>query len=328
VGPILLLDEDQIRRSVTMAGAIEAVELAFAALARGEARLPDVIYLDLAEFNGEVHVKGAHLHGAPYYVFKVASGFYDNPSKGLPVGAGMVMAFDATTGMPAALLLDNGYLTDLRTGAAGAVGVRWLAREQLSKVAMVGAGLEARFQVEAIREVRSLPPIHVWSRTAERATGFADEMRERFDADVTVAGSLEGAVRDADLVVTATPAREPLIHGDWLADGATIVALGSDGPDKQELDPSVYRRAGVVVCDVVEQGMKKGELHHAVEAGAYRREDAVNLGDVILGNVPGRTGEDQVAIVDLTGTGVQDAAAAALAIDGARELGLGRPLDL
>jgi ornithine cyclodeaminase/alanine dehydrogenase-like protein (mu-crystallin family) len=325
---VLLLSEDEIRHSTTMTEAVDAVEAAFAALARGEARLPDVIYLDLKEFNGEVHVKGAHLRGAPYYVFKVASGFYDNPAKGLPVGAGMVMAFEAATGKPAALLLDNGYLTDLRTGAAGAVAARHLARPSLSKLALVGAGLEARFQLRGIREVRELPPVAVWSRTEARARGFAEEMGDELGtAEVEVAGSLEEAVRDADLVITATPARAPLLDGSWLAEGACVVAIGSDGPEKRELDAEVFRRAGLVVCDVVEQCLRKGELHHAVDDGVADPAEVLELGDVVLGRAAGRGGEDLITVCDLTGTGVQDAAAAALALDGAKRLGMGRQLE-
>jgi ectoine utilization protein EutC len=321
---MLLLNEDEIRRAARMEDAVPEVEAAFAALARGEARLPDVIYMDFTESNGEVHVKGAHMAGAPYYVFKVASGFYDNPSRGLPVGAGLVMAFDATTGVPEALLLDNGFLTDLRTGAAGAVAAKHLARDHLSKVAMVGAGLEARFQLRALGVVRDVPPVHVWSRSEERATAFAEEMRAELGLDVTVASDLEGAVREADLVVTATPAREPIVREDWLSPGVHVTALGSDGPDKQELDVEVFRRADVVVCDVVEQCLRKGELHHAVDAGVLTLDDiAGELGDVVLGRVLGRTDPDQITVCDLTGVGVQDAAGAGLALDGARRLGLG-----
>lgn len=136
---ILVLRENEIREAVTLSGAVEAMEAAFAALARGEARLPDVINLDIPEVRGEVHVKGAHLTGTPQFAFKIASGFYDNPGKGLPSGSGLMLVFDAETGFPVALLLDNGYLTDLRTGAAGAVAAKYLSKSALNKVAVIGA---------------------------------------------------------------------------------------------------------------------------------------------------------------------------------------------
>ncbi|HEX6262065.1 MAG TPA: ornithine cyclodeaminase family protein [Actinomycetota bacterium] len=324
---MLLLSEEEIRRSVSSKEALEAVAEAFAALARGEARLPGVIYLDLQEFDGDVHVKGAHLRGASHFAIKVAGGWYDNPSRGLPVGTGLVLVFSAETGAPAALLLDNGYLTDIRTGAAGALAARHLARDPLAKVAMIGAGLEARFQLRALADVRALPRIEAWSRDPANARRFAEEMRAELGADVEVAPDVESAVREADLVVTATPAREALVRADWLSPGAHVTALGSDGPAKQELDVDVLARADLVVVDDLEQAAEKGELHHALEAGALTRDDvAAQLGDLVTGDHPGRTGGGQITVADLTGVGVQDAAVAALALERAEAAGLGRDL--
>lgn len=324
---MLLLSEEEIRGSVSSKDALEAVAEAFAALSRGEARLPGVIYLDVTEFNGDVHVKGAHVRGASHFAIKVAGGWYDNPSKGLPVGTGLVLVFSAETGEPAALLLDNGYLTDLRTGAAGAIAARHLARERLSKVAMIGAGLEARFQLRALADVRTLPRVETWSRDPGNAERFAAEMRDELGADVTVAGDVEAAVRGADLVVTATPAREPIIRAEWLVPGAHVTALGSDGPAKQELDVEVLRRADVLVVDDLEQAAEKGELHHGLEAGAVTRDEVTaQLGDLVTGAHPGRTDDAQITVADLTGVGVQDAAVASLTLDRATAAGLGREL--
>ncbi len=324
---MLLLSEEEIRGSVSTNDALEAVAEAFAALSRGEARLPGVIYLDVTEFNGDVHVKGAHMRESPHFAIKVAGGWYDNPAKGLPVGTGLVLVFSAETGAPAALLLDNGYLTDLRTGAAGALAARHLARERLSKVAMIGAGLEARFQLRALADVRTLPRVEAWSRDRANAERFAAEMREELGADVAVADEVESAMRQADLVVTATPAREPLVLAAWLAPGAHVTALGSDGPAKQELDVEVLRRADVLVVDDLEQAAEKGELHHALEAGVVTRDDVdAQLGDLVTGAHPGRTDDEQVTVADLTGVGVQDAAVASLALQGATAAGLGREL--
>jgi ectoine utilization protein EutC len=321
---VLLLTEAELRRAVGMEQVVEAVEEAFAALARGEARLPGVLHLEVPEAEGEVHVKGAHLRGAPSFVCKVASGFYRNPERGLPVGSGLVMVFDASTGFPRALLLDNGYLTDLRTGAAGAVAARYLARPELTKVALVGAGVAARYQLRALRLVRAVPEVHVWSRTSERAEGFAREIEEELGLRVRPVHDLEAAVRDADLVVTATPAREPLIRADWLVPGVHVTALGSDGPEKQELDVEVLARADVVIADHLAECLRRGELHHAVRDGAIREDDvAGELGDVIMGRVSGRTDPDQITVADLTGVGVQDAAAGTLALERALAMGLG-----
>lgn len=325
---ILVLREEEIRQVVTTREALEAVREAFGALARGEARVPDVMYMDFTEFSGDVHVKGAHMKDAPHFVVKVAGGWYHNPGKGLPVGSGLVAVFSAVTGIPEALLLDNGFLTDLRTGAAGALAAEYLARPTLNKVAMIGAGLEARFQLQALADVRPTPLVEAWSRTPQRAEAFAQEMRDELGLDVRVAENVESAVREADLVVTATPSREPLIRAEWLLPGTHVTALGSDGPDKQELDAGVLARADVLVADDIEQCALKGELHHALEAGAIAQEDvAAELGDLVLGRHPGRTGEEQITVCDLTGVGVQDLAVASLTLEKAAKAGLGSVLE-
>lgn len=326
---MLVVHEDEIRTSIPMRDAIDAVERAFAALARGEARLPDVIYMDFTEFEGETHVKGAHMEGEPFFVCKVASGFYRNPDKGLPVGSGLVLVFDASTGVPQAILLDNGYLTDLRTGAAGAVAARHLAKPTLSKVAMIGSGLEAGFQLRALAEVRAVPTVFAWSRTRERAAGLAAQMKEELGLDVRISETVEETVREADLVITATPSREPIVKAEWISPGTHVTALGSDGPDKQELDVQLLASADVVTADHLEQCAKKGEIHHALDAGAIQIEDVTGeLGAVIDGTIAGRTSDAQITVCDLTGVGVQDAAVGGLAFERAGAAGLGSTLEL
>ncbi len=325
---VLLLREEEIRRAVTMAEAVDAVEEAFAALARGDARLPDVINLDIPEAHGEVHVKGAHLKGSPCFVIKIASGFYDNTKLGLPSGSGLMLAFDAATGFPTALLLDNGYLTDVRTGAAGAVAAKYLSKPVLDKVAVIGTGIQARHQLRALAVVRDIPRVAMWGRTANHAEQAAGEMADELDVDVRVAPSIETALRGADLIITVTPSRESLIEAGWVERGAHITAVGSDGPDKQELDVGVLDRASLIIADRLSQCLRLGEIHHAVQAGVISAEDvAGELGEVIIGQVPGRTDEHQITVCDLTGVGVQDAAIALLAIQKAKQMKLGEPIE-
>jgi len=324
---MIIVDERELRDAVVMSDVIERVEGGFASLARGEVRLPDVLYLDIQEFNGEVHGKGAHIQGAPYFVVKVAAGFYDNPSKDLPVASGLMMVFDATTGHPAGLLADNGFLTDLRTGAAGAVSVKYMARPELSKVAFVGAGLEARFQLRALAQVRKLPAVEVWSRTTETANKFALEMGAELSCKIDPESELENAVRDADLVVTSTPSRRPLVHADWLSRGVHVVAMGSDGPDKRELASDVLARADILVADHLEHCLTHGEIHHGVADGSIRAADVTaELGDLVAELAVGRNSPDDITVCDLTGVGVQDAAVGGLAMERVQARGLGRAL--
>jgi ornithine cyclodeaminase len=304
------------------------VREAFVALARGEVTLPGVIGLELPEAGGEVHVKGAYLHGAPTYSFKVASGFYRNPERGLPVGAGLVLAFSAETGQLAAVLFDNGYLTELRTGAAGALAADLLARRDVRKVAMVGVGGQARYQLEALAGVRSPELVAAWGRDAARAEAYAGEMRARLGLAVEAAPTVQAAVEGADVVVTTTPSREPLVRAEWLAPGAHVTAVGSDMPGKQELDAAVLARADKVVADRLEACLENGEIGRAVAAGALAAEDVhAELGQVAAGERPGRESDEEVTVADLTGVGVQDAAMAALVVTAAEARGAGRPLE-
>jgi ectoine utilization protein EutC len=324
-----VLSETEIRSVVSIQDAVVAVESAFAGLSQGQAKLPAMIHFDFPDSNGDAHVKAAYLRGAPHYVVKVASGFYNNPSVGLPVGAGLMMAFDAHTGSPHALLLDNGFLTDLRTGGAAGVSAKYLANERLTKVALVGAGAVARYSLRAIAEVRRIRSCAVWSRTRKHAEEFARQMHNELGLEIDAVEETEIAVRNADMVVTATPSRAPLVRADWLSPGAHVTALGSDGPDKQELDADVLARADAVVADRLEQCMQAGEIHHAIAEGVLSLDDIVGeLGDVIIGKVKARLSPEDITVCDLTGVGVQDAAVAALAISGAQARGLGSDLSI
>jgi ornithine cyclodeaminase len=311
---VRIVDEATLRRTVTVAEAVSAVEAAFAALARGEARLPPPINLDIPESQGEVHVKGGQIAGSPFYAFKVATGFYGNARRGLPSGSGMVVVGDAATGFPAALLLDNGWLTDLRTGAAGAVAARHLGRSELWKVAVLGAGVQARMQLRCLAAVREPGDVAIWSRSAAHASACAGDVERELGVRSTVAATPEEAVREADLVYTVTPSRTPLLLPGWLAPGALVVAVGSDGPEKQELDVGVLAQADRLVADHLGQCLRLGELHHAVDAGVVDPSSVVELGQVVLGRVSGRRSASERIVCDLTGVGVQDAAIAAAAM--------------
>jgi len=216
--------------------------------------------------------------------------------------------------MPVALLLDNGYLTDVRTGAAGAVAAESLAPGAVHTVGVIGSGVQARHQVMCLREVRQFSRLMAWSIDPDGLRAYAREMRERLGIEVVAGTSAEEVTRAADVLITATPSREPIVRAEWLRPGMHITALGSDGPGKQELDPRVLARADLVVVDRLSQCRRLGELQHALAAGLLR-EDQVHgqLGEVVAGRKPGRTSASQITVVDLTGVGFQDTAIASQA---------------
>lgn len=322
----LILNEREIRACVALdAESLAAVESAFAQMARSEAEVPPPMGIVVPEREGEVHVKSAYLRGHDGFAVKIASGFWRNAAERLPVSSGMMVLLDARTAFPLALLLDNGYLTEVRTALAGAIAAKYLAREAVRTVGLIGAGMQARMQVEALRPVRWFERVLVWTRKPEAARSFAEEMSAKLGVEVSAAASPAEVVRESDVVVTATPAREPLVMAADVHVGLHITAMGSDGPGKQELDPQVLQRADVVVCDRRSQCERLGELQHAIAAGLdIGKMRIVELGDVIVGRAPGRSGAEQITVCDLTGVGVQDTAIASLAYRKARARGLGR----
>jgi ornithine cyclodeaminase/alanine dehydrogenase-like protein (mu-crystallin family) len=304
--------EAEIRAALDMASLIDAVERAFVAYSNGDAELPNVIHLDVPESRGEIHVKAGHLHGAGHYAVKVASGFY---AADPPAIDGVVLAFDARDGSPSALLLDNGAITDLRTGAAGGVAARRLAPEVVDRVAVIGTGSQARYQLDALAAVRSFSSVVVWGRNRDRAARCVADLLERpglpDGATYEVADSAEAAARGSDVVITCTASDHPLVEASWLAPGAHVTAVGSDGPGKQELDAEILREADVVACDSRTQCGRLGELQHAPDV----LERAVELGEIAAGAASGRTDSTGRTVCDLTGVGVQDVAAAALVLE-------------
>jgi len=311
---VKLYFEPEIKELLALEKSISAIEGSFAAYSSGKAVLPGVINLDLAEVQGEVHVKAAYIEGGEHYVVKVASGFYLNPQLGLPVGNGLMLVFEAKTGQLAAALLDNGYLTELRTAAAGAVVAKFLAKKEIEKVAVIGSGVQARFQLKALAEVRGFKSVSVWSRHQENVRKYIVEMAEVFkEAEFVASPSAEEAVRPADLIITATPSRQPIIRAEWLKPGVHITAMGSDGPEKQELYPEVLARADRIYCDSVAQCSRLGEVHHALKGGVItEKKISGEIGEMVLGRKPARQSHDEITVADLTGLGVQDAAVAGL----------------
>jgi ornithine cyclodeaminase len=326
---VQILLEHEIRSLISPAAAREAVRDGFVKLARGQVTLPGVINLDLPEHAGEVHVKGAYIHGAPFFSIKEAAGFYRNPDKGLPVGSGMISVFHAETGLLASVLFDNGFLTELRTAAAGALAADLLARPTIDRIGIVGAGVQARYQLEALLEVRKPCSVRIYGRTPERAQACAKELAMRFGLDVRAVPTAREAVEGAEIVVTVTPSREPIVQPEWIAPGTHITAVGSDGPDKHELAVGVLAKADRVVADRLEQCLRLGETHHAVAAGVMTASDVyAELGEVAAGDRPGRTSEAEITVADLTGVGVQDAAVANHVIAAALARGLGRTIEV
>lgn len=290
--------------------AVDVVERAFTALAGGNVVMPPILSMDLPAANGEVDVKTAYIPGFDGFAIKVSPGFFDNPKLGLPSLNGLMILFSAKTGMVQALFLDNGYLTDLRTAAAGAVAARHLAPKVVDTAGVIGTGVQARLQMKAAHLVRPFKTLLVWGRDTTKAKACADDLAADLDVDVRVMDDPSKLVSLSQLVVTTTPAREPVLRAEWLHKGLHITAMGSDQEGKNEIDPRALAVADLYVADRVSQTEILGELRSAKQAGQWVHGIPAELGNVITGDAPGRRTEDDITIADLTGTGAQDTAIA------------------
>jgi len=325
---MLVLTEPDLRNVVRLdASAVACVENAFAALATKPVVMPPILRLDIVEHRGEVDVKTAYVPGLDGFAIKVSPGFFDNPKIGLPSLNGLMILFSTRTGLVEALLLDNGYLTDVRTAAAGAVAAKHLSRLDAHNAAIFGAGIQARLQLEALTLVRPIKRARIWARDVAKAEAAAQDLASSLGIAVEAARNPQAACDGADIIVTTTPAEQPILKAEWLQPGQHITAMGSDSEHKNEIDPAILTRA-TYIADSLAQTRRLGELHHAIRAGLIEPDRSFpELGQVIAGQVPGRDGPEAITLCDLTGTGVQDTAIATLAHARARGAGAGRSIN-
>jgi ornithine cyclodeaminase len=309
---ITILTETELRAAVTLTPqTVDVIEQAFAALAEGRVIMPPIMSMELPQLNAEVDAKTAFITGFDVFALKVSTGFFDNASRGLLSLGGMITAFDAGDGAVRAVFLDNGYLTDLRTAAAGAVAARHLAPQDVTTAGIIGTGLQARLQAKAAYLVRPYERVLVWGRDPQKAALCAADLARDLGVEAEVCTSPQVLVRRSQLVVTTTPSFTPLIQPDWLHPELHITAMGSDAPDKVELAPGCLARADMYIADSAAQVALRGELRSALASGDWTGDAPAELGQVVTGQHPGRTDPRQITIADLTGTGAQDTAIAA-----------------
>jgi ectoine utilization protein EutC len=321
---VKILTETDLRALVKLdLAAVDVVERAFGALASGEVVMPPILSMAIPQANGEVDVKTAYIPGFDGFAIKVSPGFFDNPKLGLPSLNGLMILFSAKTGLVQALLLDNGYLTDVRTAAAGAVAARHLAPRNVEIAGVFGTGVQARHQIEAAHLVRPFSNVLVWGRNEAAAQKCAADISERLGISARAEADPARVVRESQLVVTTTPAEEPILKAEWLHPRLHITAMGSDQAGKNEIEPAALAAADLYVSDRVSQCEILGELRSAIEAGVWSKGRPPELGDIVSGSRPGRKSDDEITICDLTGTGAQDTAIATLAAQKALQAGTG-----
>ncbi len=306
-----IVTEAELRQVVTLdLSVVDVIEEAFAALGRGTVVMPPILSMELSEANGEVDVKTAYIPGFDSFAIKVSPGFFDNPSLGLPSLNGLMILFSAKTGLVEALFLDNGYLTDVRTAAAGAVAARHLAPTQVHTAGVLGTGVQARLQMQAAHLVRPFERLLVWGRDPDKARLCAADLAQSLGVQAEAVTDRQALVAKSQLVVTTTPSRTPLIQADWLHPGLHITAMGSDQTGKSEIDPAALTLCDLYVADNASQCQTSGELEAALAQWLWTKGTPVELGQLINRAANGRNSDGAITICDLTGTGAQDTAIA------------------
>jgi ectoine utilization protein EutC len=321
---IAVLTEADLRAVVDIdMAAVEVVERAFAALATGKVVMPPIMSMAIHDANGEVDVKTAYIPGFDGFAIKVSPGFFNNPQIGLPSLNGLMILLSARTGLVEALLLDNGYLTDVRTAAAGAVAAKYLAPEDVRTAGVIGAGVQARLQIKAAHLVRPFTRALVWARDDNKAKICAAELANDLGIEAQALNDPARLLQECQLVATTTPAREPVVKAAWLHPGLHITAMGSDQAGKNEIEAQALAKADLYVADRVGQCVALGELRSGIQAALMSAEGVPELGQIIAGDRPGRSSPEEVTICDLTGTGAQDTAIATFALAQAKAHGRG-----
>ena len=300
-----VLSLPEIREALRSLDPLPLIEEGFAAYSRGEVVVPPVGEMIFEKPPGDVHIKYGYIKGDDYYVIKIASGFYENLKLGIPSSNGMMLLFSQKTGELVCILLDEGYLTNLRTAIAGAVAAKYLAPRSVRCVGIYGAGVQGRMQLQELRRVRDFNEAVVWGLGEEELAAYRKDM-EATGLRIRTTLNAEDVAASANLIVTCTPSTRPLVKSDWIKPGTHITAVGSDTPEKQELEPPILAKADRLVVDSLSQSGLRGEAFKAVQAGVIRKQRLVELGRVVVEKSLRRASDGEITVADLTGVAVQD----------------------
>jgi ornithine cyclodeaminase len=300
-----IFDREQIERALQRVDVTAAIEEGFVSYSEGKAVVPPVGELIFDDPPGDVHIKYGYIKGDDYFVIKVASGFYGNVALGLSPADGLMLVFSQKTAQLECILLDECYLTNVRTAAAGAVVAKYLAPKKVERIGVFGAGVQGKMQVEALLPFVDCRDVVVWGRTDEELEAYRAAMSPHgLDIQGTLTGDEIAAT--CNLIVTSTPSRTPLLRAEQIREGTHITAMGSDTVEKQELEIGILGKADIVVADSIEQCLVRGEIHRALAGGVLQEGDVRELGNVIADPALQRTDDSQITVADLTGVAVQD----------------------
>jgi alanine dehydrogenase len=293
-----------------MPAVLKVVENAFRLHGRNLTQMPAKIYLHLGKYNGDFRAMPAYLEGIEAAGLKWVNVHPGNRSFGLPTIMAVIILSDPKTGFPLAIM-DGTYITNLRTGAAGGIAAKYLAREDSSAIALIGCGIQARAQLLALKEIFRIKSVYVYDADIRYAKKILKDTKS-FGLKMEIKDSVPGCVKDADIIVTTTPSRRPILKAGWIREGTHINAIGADAKGKEELEPVLLKKAKIVVDDR-KQAVHSGEINVPLSKGIISEKDIyATLGEILTGEARGRVSRKEITIFDSTGLAIQDVAVANL----------------
>ena len=299
-----ILNREEIIAITEKLDVVSAMETGFIAYSNGETVVPPVAELLFEKPKGETHIKYGYIKNQEYSVIKVASGFYGNTAMGISSSQGLMLLFSQKTGETKGVLLDDGHLTNIRTAAAGALAAKYFAPKNIKAIGIVGTGIQGRLQLQYLQKNNPCKTVWIWDRNPEGAQKYKDELGSSFD--IHIAKEPSEVARNCNVIITTTPSEIPLLKTEDIQPGTHITAVGSDTPEKQELESAILQKADIVVADSIPQSKSRGEIFRATKDGLLAPEKVVELGAAIQDPSLQRKDENQITVVDLTGVAVQD----------------------
>ncbi|SKB29712.1 ornithine cyclodeaminase [Acetoanaerobium noterae] len=322
---IFVLSEDDTRQLLELEEVIEGIENVYKEKSSGSGKVFPLVFHEFEKGVADMDIKSGTLDKMGVYGLKLVSWFGNNPSKGLPSLSGIVMLFDSSTGLPIGTISAE-HMTGMRTGAAGAIGAKYLARNNSEVMLMVGSGHQASYQIRAMQTViKGLKKVFVYDPiNFESAKGFISKFEYKLDSiEYIPVQDLETSVANSDIIVTATPSKKPLIMKEWVKAGTHFSCMGSDMSGKQEIDENILKSAKLFTDDIL-QSVSVGEFEVGINNGTITKEDIIcEIGDVLNGEYDGRTSDNDITVFDSTGIGLQDIAAGYIAIQKAKKINIG-----
>ena len=326
---LLFLSQADVARVLTVELAFEANREAYMAYSSGNAIQPPIVSMEFRDDNGEMDIKSGYSGLNKTVGVKILSGFWDNPRNfDLPISMGLMTLFDGRSGRPLCVL-EAGMITYYRSAAAGAYAATLLARKDAARLAVIGTGGLARMHLIATKQYFDIRDAYIYSNAPEQKAKYIADFQAQYpDIRFHDCTTAQEAVEQADIITTATPANKAIVMDAWIRSGTHINAFGCDMTGKQELEPSIFTHAKVVVDNLTEC-VRRGETQHCIREGLLKQEDIhAEIGEIALGQKPGRINDHEITIFDSTGMSLQDISTASRIYEKAMELGIGTKVSM